>query len=203
MANEQEGRWCSMEETWYGPALTQMAHYLGKAPGAILTLVIGAIAVRVIRSIVARTTSATHIDPTLASLLQSGVGFVGWVFVLAAVTASLGMQQVSLALGGSVALVAMALASGMNSVTQDLLAGVFLIADDDFRVGYKVKTGSLEGMVESVTIRKTKIRDEEGVLHTVPNRIIDNATYTLLDRNHEEENQLSGSRLRSRFAQRE
>ena len=123
--------------------------------------------------------------------------------MLAAVTASLGMQQVSLALGGSVALVAMALASGMNSVTQDLLAGVFLIADDDFRVGYKVKTGSLEGMVESVTIRKTKIRDEEGVLHTVPNRIIDNATYTLLDRNHEEENQLSGSRLRSRFAQRE
>ena len=129
----------------------------------------------------------TRIDPTLATLLQSIVGFVGWIFVLAAATASLGMQQVSLALGGSVALVAMALASGMNSVTQDLLAGVFLIADDDFRVGYTVKTGALEGVVESVTIRKTKIRDAEGILHTVPNRLIDNATYTLIDPGEEEE----------------
>ncbi len=176
-----------MSDAWYSQALSQIGGYLSKMPGAILTIAIGAIIVKILRMLVARTTKMTRIDPTLATLLQSIVGFVGWIFVLAAATASLGMQQVSLALGGSVALVAMALASGMNSVTQDLLAGVFLIADDDFRVGYTVKTGALEGVVESVTIRKTKIRDAEGILHTVPNRLIDNATYTLIDSGEEEE----------------
>ncbi|NLK07959.1 MAG: mechanosensitive ion channel family protein [Firmicutes bacterium] len=188
-----------MEGTLFGTAFVEMSEYLNKVPGALFTLIIGALFVKVARMVVLRATSATHVDPTLASLLGSGVGFVGWIFVLAAVTAAMGMQQISLALGGSVALVAMALASGMNSVTQDLLAGVFLIADDDFRVGYKVKATGLEGIVESVTIRKTKIRDDDGILHTVPNRLIDNATYTLLDRGPEQE-ALPAGRLRSRFS---
>lgn len=154
---------------------------MSKLPATLLTLAVGAAIVKLLKLIVGRAMSVTRIDPTLGTLLQSVVGFAGWVFVLAAATASLGMQQVSLALGGSIALVAMALTSSINSVTQDLLAGVFLIADQDFKVGYTVQTGSLQGIVESVTIRKTKIRDAEGVLHTVPNRLIDNATYTLLD----------------------
>ena len=158
--------------------------------------------VKALKLIVGRATKMTRIDPTLGTLLQSMASFAGWVFVLAAATASLGMQQVSLALGGSIALVAMALASSVNSVTQDLLAGVFLIADQDFKVGYTVKTGNLEGVVESVTIRKTKIRDAEGVLHTVPNRLIDNATYTLLDNNTENPRESEAWRgLRKRSSQ--
>jgi small-conductance mechanosensitive channel len=170
-----------MSNAWYADALSHVTGILSKLPGAIFTLAIGALVVKALRLMVGRATKVTRIDPTLGTLLQSITSFAGWVFVLAAATASLGMQQVSLALGGSIALVAMALASSVNSVTQDLLAGVFLIADQDFKVGYTVKTGGLEGVVESVTIRKTKIRDAEGVLHTVPNRLIDNATYTLLD----------------------
>lgn len=174
-----------MSNAWYTDALAQVTGILSKLPAAIFTLAIGALVVKALKLIVGRATKMTRIDPTLGTLLQSMASFAGWVFVLAAATASLGMQQVSLALGGSIALVAMALASSVNSVTQDLLAGVFLIADQDFKVGYTVKTGNLEGVVESVTIRKTKIRDAEGVLHTVPNRLIDNATYTLLDNNTE------------------
>ncbi|NLJ25544.1 MAG: mechanosensitive ion channel [Firmicutes bacterium] len=174
-----------MTDAWYMESLSQMTGILNKLPAAIFTLAVGAVVVKAIRFITGRATVVARLDPTLGTLLQSVVGFAGWVFVLAAATASLGMQQVSLALGGSIALVAMALASSVNSVTQDLLAGVFLIADQDFKVGYTVKAAGLEGQVESVTIRKTKIRDKEGVLHTVPNRLIDNATYTLLDRGEE------------------
>ncbi|NMB46451.1 MAG: mechanosensitive ion channel [Firmicutes bacterium] len=170
-----------MSNAWSSAAWSHITGIMSKLPATLLTLAVGAAIVKLLKLIVGRAMSVTRIDPTLGTLLQSVVGFAGWVFVLAAATASLGMQQVSLALGGSIALVAMALTSSINSVTQDLLAGVFLIADQDFKVGYTVQTGSLQGIVESVTIRKTKIRDAEGVLHTVPNRLIDNATYTLLD----------------------
>ena len=63
-------------------------------------------------------------------------------------------------------------------MTQDR-CGCLLIADDDFRVGYTVKTGALEGVVESVTIRKTN-QGRGRDLHTVPNRLIDNATYIII-----------------------
>lgn len=186
-----------MSEVWYSAGLSQVTGVLSKVPAAILTLAVGGVAVRLLKSIVGRATSITRVDPTLGTLLQSIVSFAGWVFVLAAVAGSLGMQQVSLALGGSIALVAMALASSVNSVTQDLLAGVFLIADQDFKVGYTVRAGGLEGIVESVTIRKTKIRDSEGVLHTVPNRLIDNATYTLLNDNMDDlESEADGNQPR-------
>ena len=191
-----------MSNAWYTDALAQVTGILSKLPAAIFTLAIEALVVKALKLIVGRATKMTQIDPTLGTLLQSMASFAGWVFVLAAATASLGMQQVSLALGGSIALVAMALASSVNSVTQDLLAGVFLIADQDFKVGYTVKTGNLEGVVESVTIRKTKIRDAEGVLHTVPNRLIDNATYTLLDNNTENPRESEAWRgLRKRSSQ--
>ncbi|HHV93045.1 MAG TPA: mechanosensitive ion channel [Firmicutes bacterium] len=171
-----------MSEVWYSDALTQITQVVSKVPVTILVLIVGAGAIRIVKSIIGRAAAVTRMDPTLGTLLQSVVTFAGWVLILTAATASLGLQQVSLALGGSIALVAMALASSVNAVTQDLLAGVFLIGDKDFKVGYTIRTGSIEGVVEAVGIRKTKIRAKDGILHTVPNRLIDNATYELLNR---------------------
>ena len=170
-----------MSDLWYSDALTQVTGILSKVPAAILVLLVGGVVVRLAKSVIGRAASVTRLDPTLGSLLQSVVTFAGWVLVLTAATASLGLQQVSLALGGSIALVAMSLSSSVSSVAQDLLAGVFLIGDRDFRVGYMVRTGAVEGIVESVSIRKTKIRDGDGTLHTVPNRLIDNATYVTVN----------------------
>lgn len=159
--------------------VSQTVAYAGKVPAVILTLVIGIIVLRLVKMVVRRGVRLGRLEPTLATLVESLVGFTGWVIILAALASVLGLQQLSLALGGSLALVAMALAAGVNSITQDLMAGIFLIADEDFRVGVRVKTGSLEGTIERVTIRKTKIRDDGGLLHTVPNRMIDGATYII------------------------
>jgi len=171
-----------MSDAWYSDSLMQIAEILSRVPATILVLIVGAAAIKVVKSFIGRAAGVARLDPTLGTLLQSAVTFAGWVLVCTAAPASLGLQQVSLALGGSIALVAMALTSSVNSVTQDLLAGVFLIGDRDFKVGYTVRTGSIEGVVESVGIRKTKIRDGDGTLHTVPNRLIDNATYVLISR---------------------
>lgn len=169
-----------MSDAWAAPLLAQTADYLGKMPAALITLLMGAVIIKLLQMIVIRAAAIARVDRTLASLLKSIIGFAGWVMTLAAAMAAMGLQQISLALGGSVALVAMALASGLNTITQDLMAGIFLISDEDFRVGYTVKAAGLEGVIEQVTIRKTKIRDAQGLLHAIPNRTIDSATYTVV-----------------------
>lgn len=160
--------------------LTQSAQYLAKVPGAIITLLATWIIIRLVKKIIKTATQLTKVDPTAQSLLSSGAGFVGWVVGIAATLNALGLQQISLALGGSVALVAMALATGLNTISQDLLAGIFLLSDDDFNIGAKVRTTGLEGEIMKLTIRKTKIMDRDGMIHVIPNRNIDAATFTII-----------------------
>ena len=90
-------------------------------------------------------------------MVSSAIGFVGWILIVAAALGVMNLSQLSLAIGGSVALVAMALATGLNNITQDVLAGIFLLLDRRFRLGSRVRAAGVEGTVEALTIRKTLI----------------------------------------------
>lgn len=175
-------------------AITEVSGVAGRIPGAIVILLLGWLILFIIKRMIRRVSRISRLDPTLKSLVISVVSFVGWVMVIAATLNALGLQQISLAVGGSVALVAMALATGLNAIPQDLLAGIFLISDDDFRVGYRVKAGGVEGIVERLSVRKTKIRSDDGQLHVIPNRNVDAATYVILAG---KEGPPSGSRRRA------
>lgn len=153
--------------------------YIARLPAALLTLLIAHVALRLIKQAIRTGARLAHLDPTVKTMLLSIVGFVWWVLALAMALSVMHLNQLSLALGGSVALVAMAMATGLNSITQDLMAGIFLLSDKNFHVGTRVKAGGIEGVVESVTIRKTYIRAEDGGLHAVPNRNIDLNTYVI------------------------
>lgn len=165
-----------MQLPWYSSTV----QYLQNIPSALLTLIAGMIAIRLAKGLLIRATALARVEPTFQSMIGSLVSFTGWIFVLAAALNALGLTQISLALGGSIALTAMALATGLNTVTQDLMAGIFLISDEDFRVGYMVEAGGVRGVVEKLTIRKTKIRTEDGKLYVLPNRAVDAATYVVL-----------------------
>ena len=114
-------------------------------------------------------------------MVLSVVSFAGWIFGLAAALSVMELHQLSLALGGSIALITMAMATGLNSVTQDLMAGMFLIGDEEFTVGKRVKAGGVEGNIVGVSIRKTRIQDDSGQVHTIPNRNVDGAIYIIMD----------------------
>lgn len=165
---------------WWQPLSTSTLEYLEKAPNALITLIVTYVVVKLLKRIAVATLRLARADETLRSLILSIVGFVGWVMGISAALNALGLTQISLALGGSVALVAMALASGLSSVAQDLLAGIFLFIDEDFSIGKRVKAAGIEGVVTQLSIRKTKIRDSQGLLHTIPNRTIDGAIYTVI-----------------------
>lgn len=177
---------------WEGMIQSNL-HYVTNLPAALLTLVAAYIIIRIVRQLVATTTTIARVDKTVQSLIMSMISFAGWILAIATALSVMGLNQISLALAGSIALIAMALASGMNNVTQDLLAGVFLTADRDLRVGRRIKAGGVEGTLLSLTIRKTRVQDDSGHIHTIPNRSVDGSTYIIINESDEGEKEEKGA----------
>jgi small conductance mechanosensitive channel len=69
----------------------------------------------------------------------------------------------------SAGVLAIAIGFGAQSIVEDLLRGVFMLAEDQFGVGDRVDVGVVNGYVERVTLRTTVIRDPDGVLWHMPN----------------------------------
>jgi small conductance mechanosensitive channel len=62
-----------------------------------------------------------------------------------------------------------AVAFGAQNVIRDYVAGFFILLDDRYGIGDRVRAGSVEGAVEEVTLRWTRVRDFEGTEWYVPN----------------------------------
>jgi small conductance mechanosensitive channel len=69
----------------------------------------------------------------------------------------------------SAGLIGVALAFGAQNLLRDLIAGAFIIIEDQLGVGDVVDLGVASGVVEEVTLRTTRLRDVEGVVWHVPN----------------------------------
>ncbi len=75
--------------------------------------------------------------------------------------------------------VGIAIGFGAQSLIKDVLAGVFVILENQYRVGDVVKIAEVAGLVEDINLRRTVLRDMDGVVHYVPNgeiRVASNLT---------------------------
>jgi small-conductance mechanosensitive channel len=73
-------------------------------------------------------------------------------------------------------IVAIAVGFGAQSLIKDLLAGVFILLEDQYRVGDVVRIADIAGMVEQIGLRRTVLRDLDGIVHSVPNGEIKTAS---------------------------
>jgi small conductance mechanosensitive channel len=68
---------------------------------------------------------------------------------------------------------------GAQTLIKDVIGGLTILFEDEYRVGDQIKIGSVSGEVEHITLRRTDVRDGEGRLFMVPNgdvRIVANET---------------------------
>lgn len=74
---------------------------------------------------------------------------------------------------GSLALITAAVGAGLGfgaqNIVKDVLNGIFIVIEDQFGIGDEVDTGFATGVVESVGIRITTVRDTDGTLWYVRN----------------------------------
>jgi small conductance mechanosensitive channel len=62
-----------------------------------------------------------------------------------------------------------AIGFGAQSLIKDLIAGLFIILENQYRVGDVVRISDVAGLVEDVNLRRTILRDLDGIVHIVPN----------------------------------
>jgi small-conductance mechanosensitive channel len=69
-----------------------------------------------------------------------------------------------------------AIGFGAQYLIRDLIAGIFIIMENQYRVGDVVRIADIGGLVEDITLRKTVLRDLDGIVHHVPNGEIKTAS---------------------------
>ncbi|MBI2852792.1 MAG: mechanosensitive ion channel family protein [Chloroflexi bacterium] len=62
-----------------------------------------------------------------------------------------------------------AIGFGAQSLVKDLVAGLFIIMESQYRVGDVVRIADIAGLVEDINLRRTVLRDLDGIVHIVPN----------------------------------
>ena len=67
---------------------------------------------------------------------------------------------------------ALAIGFGAQSLVKDVISGFFIILENQYRIGDAIEVAGVSGLVESVSLRKTVLRDLEGRVHTIPNGAI-------------------------------
>lgn len=72
--------------------------------------------------------------------------------------------------------IGVALGFGAQRLVQDIIAGFFLLLEDQFRIGDIVSIANVSGEVQDIRLRVTVVRDINGNLHYVPNGEIRVAT---------------------------
>jgi small conductance mechanosensitive channel len=91
------------------------------------------------------------------------------IFVVVLITM---LQEVGVPVGpliGGLGLVGVAVGFGAQWLVRDIIAGVFIIGENQYRRGDVVEVGGKSGMVEAINLRRTILRDIDGKVHVISN----------------------------------
>ncbi|AZC19965.1 mechanosensitive ion channel family protein [Pseudomonas sp. CMR5c] len=90
------------------------------------------------------------------------------IFIIATIVAlaNMGMNVTPLLAGAGV--IGLAIGFGAQSLVADLITGLFIIIEDSLAIDDYVDVGGHLGTVEGLTIRTVRLRDIDGIVHTIP-----------------------------------
>jgi small conductance mechanosensitive channel len=69
----------------------------------------------------------------------------------------------------SVGIVGLAIGFGAQGLVKDIVRGIYILVDNQFATGDIVQIAGISGQVQEVGLRRTVLRDLDGVVHYIPN----------------------------------
>lgn len=118
-------------------------------------------------------------EETLVSITTAALRVALWVVAGMLIVQEFGIDIGPLIAGASV--IGVALGFGAQSLVKDFVSGLFIILENQYRVGDVVTIAGVSGSVEAISVRETVLRDLDGNVHHVPNGSIDVATNKTMD----------------------
>ena len=92
--------------------------------------------------------------------------------VVVTITVLMIMEEAGVKIGPILAgagIVGVAVGFGSQYLVRDLITGLFLILENQYRIGDVVNLNGTSGAVEDISLRKTTLRDLDGTVHHIPN----------------------------------
>jgi small conductance mechanosensitive channel len=172
----------------------ELADSVAQPAQILLIVVLAAVAIRLSRRVIRRAAKhgieTDHIDKlrrragldpltpierrrrtsrleTLSSVFGHVVGVAIWIVTGLVLLGELGVNLAPLLAGAGV--VGIVIGFGAQTVVRDYLSGIAMVVEDQFGVGDVIDVGDASGVVESISLRVTRLRDVHGVVWWVPN----------------------------------
>ncbi|TAM59105.1 mechanosensitive ion channel [bacterium] len=144
-------------------------HWIVAILYAVAALIVARFGAALIRRLFAQRLAARLVPraATIAAVASSLWYYVVALSGLAAVLNVFGIDLTALLEAAGIAGIAVAL--GAQTLIRDWLAGFFILAENQMSVDDYVATAGVEGLVLSIGLRATKLRDARGRLVIVPN----------------------------------
>lgn len=179
-------------QEWFGPIFTTegLQQLLGTLLHAVLLLLLGYLVLKVIDIALRRVGSMVPHDragvkrveqraETLRHIVRSvGKAVIG-LLLLFVIAIDYDVDVSDLLTGAGV--IGLAVGFGAQSLIKDILAGFFIILEDQYGVGDVIRIGDQDGVVEEMTLRVTVLRNFEGQVHVIPNGTIQTVTVLTKD----------------------
>ncbi|MBW0237824.1 MULTISPECIES: mechanosensitive ion channel domain-containing protein [Pseudomonas] len=103
---------------------------------------------------------------TMMPLIRNILFVAIFIIALIVALANMGMNVTPLLAGAGV--IGLAIGFGAQSLVADLITGLFIIIEDSLAIDDYVDVGGHLGTVEGLTIRTVRLRDIDGIVHTIP-----------------------------------
>lgn len=158
------------------------------APRLFLTLIVAYILIRLLRSVTTRlekySESQAERTGLRAQQLRTLAGVIGSVGAI--IIVFLAVMQILPLFGvdvkpilASAGIAGLAIGFGAQTLVKDVINGFFILLENQYDLGDVVRVSGVTGTVESMTLRKTVLRDANGTVHTIPNseiKVVSNLT---------------------------
>ncbi len=106
-------------------------------------------------------------ENTLTGIFGGALKIIVWLVAVMMILPEFGINIGALLAGAGI--IGLAISFGAQSLIRDYLAGLFIILEDQYRVGDVVCLDKTCGGVEDITLRKTVLRDLDGKIYHIPN----------------------------------
>jgi small conductance mechanosensitive channel len=151
--------------------------FVRHVPAILVTLVVAYVALRILRAVINRAASlsseriSTGLREqqvhTLASVLNSVLTVVIAFVAILEILGSLDIKIEPLLASAGIA--GLAIGFGAQTLVKDYINGFFVLLEDQYNLGDTVRLAGLKGTVETMTLRRTVLRDDDGTIHIIPN----------------------------------
>ena len=105
-------------------------------------------------------------EDTLIAIFSATLKIV--LFLLAGMMALTEMGVMIGPLLAGAGIVGLAVGFGGQYLIRDIISGLFIILENQYRIGDVVSFDNTGGLVEKITLRMTTIRDQDGTVHHIP-----------------------------------